>query len=691
MIKGLNSVILDKNNEIKKANKDDEMKLKSAKIQNYRLLKNVNLTFDSRTTLIVGRNNAGKTSLAEIFRSFLSQSGPKIKYEDFNQSCLCEFEKALNAFQQKKSEQDIRQLMPSILLELTFDYQEDADDYGILGDFIIDLDDKLFEANVQACYQLKNGKIKDFFSVLDCTDKEKRKKYFTDLKAAINLHYEVVIYAVEPTNPNNKVRVEFSKFKKLLLQGLINAQRGLDDETHTERDVLGKSLGKICNSASSTGAPDAFKAKSDEVNKVVEELQEKVDTNFQDKVKDLLPTLNIFGYPGLQDPNLSAATELNVKSLLESNTRVFYEGEDHFTLPETYNGLGVRNLIFILFRIYEYFRDFQSQSTPPKGHLIFIEEPEAHLHPQMQEVFIRQLDEIVSEFQKQLNNGNIWPVQFVVSTHSSHIANEADFSKVRYFLSKHGQETKVKDLGEAFQGEEVKADKEFLHKYLTLTKSDLYFADRAILIEGATERILLPEMIRKTDDVEQTKLRRKYMSVVEVGGAYAHHFYKFIDFLELKTLVITDLDSVKASQGEQRVSYPASIVSNGTHSSNSGLSNWFGKAGYADLNELMEKGSDDKVSGCRGLAYQVSEDEGGVCGRSFEDAFILANIALFELDKLEGLELENAVFNRAKEESKDSKANFAIKYAIELSDWSVPKYIKDGLVWLDADYIAEGA
>ena len=43
LIRMINSVILDKDKVITKANKDDEMKLKSAKIQNYRLLKNVNL------------------------------------------------------------------------------------------------------------------------------------------------------------------------------------------------------------------------------------------------------------------------------------------------------------------------------------------------------------------------------------------------------------------------------------------------------------------------------------------------------------------------------------------------------------------------------------------------------------------------------------------------------------------------
>ncbi len=656
------------------------MKIIHARVKNFRLLKDVSLTLDSSTTLIVGRNNTGKTSLAEVFRSFISSNAPKIRYEDFNQSSLQEFETALNDFVAEEDEVSVRPLIPTIELELLLDYQDNADDYGVLSDFIVDLDDELYETKVLISYQLRDGMIKDFFHSLDTGN---RRKYFSDLRDRISKYFEVAVYAIEPTNLENKVRVDLSALKRLVISGLINAQRGLDDESHSERDVLGKSLGKLFNSSNSVGAPEEFKAKSEEVNQVVEALQDTVDTDFQDKVKELLPKLAIFGYPGLGDNELTAATELNVKSLLESHTRVFYQGEDHFILPETYNGLGIRNLIFILFRIYEFFREFQSQSVPPKGHLIFIEEPEAHLHPQMQEVFIRQLEEIVSEFQDQLNDGKSWPVQFVVSTHSSNIANEADFSKVRYFLSKDNKQTKVKDLGEEFKGEEVKADKEFLHKYLTLTKCDLYFADRAILIEGATERILLPEMIRKVDKETNCGLRSKYMSVVEVGGAYAHHFYKFIDFLELKTLFITDLDSVNGAHNS------SSIVSEGLKSSNVGLSGWYGIDGYADLGEILGKDEGLKVNGCRRIAFQVSDRDDSLCGRSFEDAFIMANPDLFELRDLSGVALEKEVFQQAKNVGASSKANFAIEYSVDKTEWVVPKYIAEGLEWLSEEAVVE--
>ncbi|MBJ9698727.1 ATP-dependent endonuclease, partial [Burkholderia cenocepacia] len=81
------------------------------------------------------------------------------------------------------------------------------------------------------------------------------------------------------------------------------------------------------------------------------------------------------------------------------------------------------------------------------------------------------------------------------------------------------------------------------------------------------------------------------------------------------------------------------------------------------------------------IAYQCAEVDGGPCGRTFEDAFILANQALFELTGGTRDELEVAARSKAAE---FKKSEFALKYAIEEKGWGAPRYLVDGVRWLAA-------
>src|SRR5207237_7537411 len=98
-----------------------------------------------------------------------------------------------------------------------------------------------------------------------------------------------------------------------------------------------------------------------------------------------------FGYPGLGGSELETETTLDVKRLLTNHTKVRYAGYSGVHLPESYNGLGVRNLIFILLQLVRFYKVFRAEANAPGLHLIFIEETEPHLPPQLPELSILQL------------------------------------------------------------------------------------------------------------------------------------------------------------------------------------------------------------------------------------------------------------------------------------------------------------
>lgn len=735
------------------------MKIKTIEIRNFRLLKKVILSLEDYTTVVVGRNNSGKTSLTEIFRRLIGDKNPTFSLFDFSISSIEGFKSALQKKLSGANDQEIRAEIPSIEIKITIEYPTDAEDLGALSDFIIDLNVASNTAVILVQYTLKDGKLDNLFDVTTDDSAESIAAFIKSLREKIPNLFEAKIFAQDPNDETNVATMDHSKFKAVIGAGFINAQRGLDDVTHSEKDVLGKVLSQLFKTSKSDSAPEDMKEKSEALQVIIDEIQEKVDTDFNGKLDKLLPALALFGYPGLADPNLSTETRLDVSNILDSHTKIRYNQGDNLFLPETYNGLGSRNLIYILFQLFEFFRQYQSRPVSNSLDIIFIEEPEAHLHPQMQQIFIKKLYEIAEEFSTVLNEGKPWPVQFVVTTHSTHIANEAEFEAIRYFLTSNNEqrETTIKDLRKEFRADELQVDKEFLHKYLTLTKCDLYFADKAILIEGIAERLMMPLLISKSDaltkakltvnpstdidiaeeDLEPTVAREiqvqiadtekeaekdtetpepistqevpvtaveaventsldettlsveeyptlgtQYISVIEVGGAYAHHFYKFLDFLELRCLVITDIDAVVSTVKDNKTTYPGSLVCEGSHSSNAGIKNWFapGTAGYYPMADCLAKTADEKVAGSRRIAYQIPEDGLIGCGRSFEESLILANRDLFAVTGASVAEIEKFADDNAPDNK--NKSGFALEYGLEKTDWKAPKYIVEGLQWL---------
>ena len=645
------------------------LQLRKIEVKNFRLLHNVALSLEELTTVIVGRNNSGKTSLSELFRRVLSES-PKFSLEDFSLISHDQFWDAFNLYKSGSSNEDIMKKIPSIELKLFISYNIKSPDIGTLSEFIIDLDENSNEAILFIEYKVDVESISKLFSSISGDTKI---SFFKELNSRIHTVYRLSLLAIDPTDINNQRNMDLINLRNLLRVDFITAQRGLDDVTHKEGNFLGNFLGKIIQSINLQNTESSHTETKKKLDKIIKEIQGKIDSDFNKVLDKLLPVLERFGYPGLNDPKLKTETILDIQKLLSNHTKMRYGEGETITLPEAYNGLGTRNLIYILFQLFEFSNSFNNDERYKVGlHLIFIEEPEAHLHPQMQEVFIRKIKEVS---QALIESYDFWPVKFIVTTHSTHIANEAPLESIRYFLNKKWNNDfntiQIKDLRSILGTDHFKNDKDFFKKFITLTKCDLFFADKAVLVEGASERLLLPKMIEKCDS--KYKLRSKYISIIEVGGSHAYRFFKLLKFLELHTLIITDLDSVDA-QGKK------CIVADSHGTSNTTLKKWFENQDVLP-SDLLQKCNDMKIRTKMRIVYQVPEEESEVCGRSFEDAFILANEDLFDMQET----TENKAQCAFKKAKKINKTSFALQYGTEQTEWIVPKYIVQGLEWLGSN------
>lgn len=131
--------------------------------------------------------------------------------------------------------------------------------------------------------------------------------------------------------------------------------------TSRESDVLAKTVEHLFATASSASADTADKQIADALKGAVQDIQTQIDTNFGSQLKSLIPALKTFGYPGLGGQELHTETLLDVRKLLSNFTKVRYSGYSGVTLPESYNGLGTRNLIFILLQLAGFYKAFRAE------------------------------------------------------------------------------------------------------------------------------------------------------------------------------------------------------------------------------------------------------------------------------------------------------------------------------------------
>jgi len=462
-------------------------------------------------------------------------------------------------------------------------------------------------------------------------------------------------------------------------------------------------------------------------------------TIYQGIFDNVIKKIKKFG--GMQEDEtiINIISTLSQQQLLRGNTTVVYETENH-QLPESYNGLGYLNLISMIIEIEillsEFRKDKDESMSPADINMLFIEEPEAHTHPQMQYIFIKNIKGLLNEGKSGENGKKAFALQTIITTHSSHIVAECDFDDIKYF--KKISRTRVisknlKDLETAYKKEKNKGSNhfKFLKQYLTLNYAEIFFADKVILCEGETERILLPSMMKKIDEEEMkagiSPLLSQNITIVE-SGSYSHIFDRFLSFIDIKTLIITDIDSCIAIEktdknGKRNTDLVASIVEDGTHTSNGTLKHFYAiplkaysgtqlqffkelHVGERILGNTKNKWSIDG-NGNLMLIYQTCQTvaKESYYPRSFEDAFFHINrryvidainmfVSLKNKENFEEIDSTDGSYKFSPYELAErcikSKSSFALDVLLNskakgdytFGNWEIPSYIKEGLLWL---------
>lgn len=655
------------------------LRISSIEVHNFRLLKKVDIDLASDSTVLVGRNNSGKTTLAEALECFLQPTPLHFTAADFSTESYEQFHQAWLKHAAGDAEA-ARTLLPSISLRIKIGYTTDLPEYGPLSAIIVDLDPDCTDAIIQFEYSLQGGRMKELF---EGVAKDKASGEDADTETVLKAIGERIpklfgrtITAIDPNDPTNTRNIPIQAVRDLVTVHFLKAQRGLDDEKERPKELIGKVFQVLFDAAARAEDGTAQKSTADELTDAVAKIEEDLGHRVSKMMVGITPALKSFGYPGLNSPGLEAATSLDIERLLANYTKIRYQGVAGVSLPESYSGLGSRNLILMLLTLLGHYREYATRGRTPGVHLVFVEEPEAHLHPQMQEVFIEQLSALADLFPNLDAKAQPWRPQFVVSTHSAHVANRAKFSSIRYFRvapaveEGEGRHTDILDLSRASG-----LDTDFLHQYLTLTRSDLFFADKAILVEGTSERLIIPAAIRKSAQ----KLTNQYVTLMEVGGAYAHIFFPLLDFLGLPTLIVTDIDSIGPVAGKKR--HAATMVHEGVSTSNATIKAWFPEQEGQTPSALLQAAETTAIiRNNRYLAFQVPEEGQTACGRTFEDAFILANPSSHDL-RLTGDAQKDE--NLARESAEGAKKSaFALRFAIQETSWKTPRYIQQGLDWL---------
>lgn len=661
--------------------------------------KNVDgINIASVTTLIVGKNNAGKTTVLELLKKLIDKSTEKkFSEKDFNFRYLEECIESIDV-SEEKMELPYMEFVVTIALE-----EESNDRVTNLVPFMLLENVEDSELKIYIRYEVAdNIKFKNEVMELVRKEEDKNVRFNKFLKFMEETDFKLNYY----DKNGNMVDRNFK------LSNIIELKPICVDNV-TKGTCLTDAFNKIISYRYKESLKTEKAAMEDNISDMNGMLSANIKNSHTTSINSALHKI-----VSMEKVGIELTADITFEKVIKNLLRYEYV-EGDMKIPENQFGAGYTNLMMIIADLMDYMEHYPDTSFNSKINLISIEEPETYMHPQMQELFIKNISDAIQELlltkNKKVNS------QLIITTHSSHILNSKihsgnSFDNINYVYENQGsaavailnnaavmseKETKLKKSEKENEEKKKIAQFNFLKKHIKYKISEMFFSDAVIFVEGVTEETVLPFYIERMEG-----LNKHYISIFNINGAYGLVYYNLIKTLKVPTLIITDLDiNEKKAEGDDKENKREKDVQitdlTGKITTNQTIRH------FCDGNDDISKIKDFVIDENIYLAYQGKIN--GYYATSFEEAYILTN---YENQLLNDVlkDTKPGIYkrilgpapdcNQNKEHSyewqkslSDDKSNFANGLLFTLimnqntgnSIPKIPDYIAKGLSWLERE------
>lgn len=472
------------------------MYIKTIEIKNFRNFSDFNIHFTKGFQTIVGENNIGKSNLFWAIRLVLdkdlSYSYRKLEEKDFSN-----FPKLnINSFISISVElygEDLADLPNFHILKTTTNTLRVSYIFAHKSK-ISTIEEDFEEVNIKDFrWQLYGGG--DSFS-LDSTE-VLNSISLNDING-INLYY---------ISGFRDIKNDLFGNTKSLLTSFCNTRENFEEESNKIKAVYSKAT-KDLNKF--TFIPEIKKS-------------------IQDKTEEI------------SGEHFSVPISLGFLSEEDSNVwnklKIYFSPNEDKNIPINSLGLGQKNLLYLSL----YLSKLINSEDENEINVVLIEEPEAHLHPQLQKILFTNLKDL----------GN---TQVFMSSHSTHIASDCDYKNLNIVYKNTSNVTKSFSPFNKIKSKKNDERKEkLLKRYLDATRSELFFSSGVILVEGVAEQFIIPAIAKQKFKYNLTEFN---ISLVPIHSRYFDPFLELFqnNRFEIKACAIIDGDSGEHEQGESTTS-----------------------------------------------------------------------------------------------------------------------------------------